>query len=452
MTSLGFPDWKKIGWRVGKKLRDILNPPTDHGPSKEERRAQRLGDILKGFAYFDDFDELNAFTPGNVDPVQKANTPLLVRSEAGVHDGSFPNTRVLLCHDYHGGYHDYESVRPIALEHEPYSCNYLQYVEIFVYFSHKLACVPPPSWTNTMHRNGVKSLGTFIVEPGTADIEKMLALVDGEYIVAKQLASMTHAFGFDGWLLNIEKEFLKPTEEVFERLSGFIRRLKHLLGDEMKVIWYDALNIENKVDYQNGLTAKNQDFARSADALFTNYKWNKVRLQEARIAAGIYGIKTTDIFFGIDVWAQNTNMPGPPRVTYPPQGGGGTNTGVAVHTLATEGFSTAIFGPAWTYEHFPTSALVDPLHGYKISLAKAVDMSMWEGSDLPEELNCDCHGEGTHHTNDYRPNPIVNHACEFPAGTASFLETNFIRAFERKEAEGSDVCIPLFYLLICFSS
>lgn len=40
-----------------------------------------------------------------------------------------------------------------------------------------------------------------------------------------------------------------------------------------------------------------------------------------------HGIKSTEVYFGVDVWAQNTDMPGPPRVTYPPDGGGGTLTG-----------------------------------------------------------------------------------------------------------------------------
>lgn len=57
MLSFEFPDWKKIGWHVGKKLRDILTPPADTGPSREERRAQRLRDGSRGLVYFDDFDE-----------------------------------------------------------------------------------------------------------------------------------------------------------------------------------------------------------------------------------------------------------------------------------------------------------------------------------------------------------------------------------------------------------
>lgn len=194
MLSIGFPDWKKIGWHVGKKLRDIINPPADTGPSREERRAQRLRDGSRGLIYFDDFDELEAWSIKDVDPFSRANTPLLKRSASRIHDHVGPTTLVLLCHDYNGGYHDYESVRPSPLKDKLYACNYPQYVDTFVYFSHKLVCIPPPTWINTMHRNGVKVLGTFIVERGSIHIERMLDQEKGEFLVAKQLAVMVRHF------------------------------------------------------------------------------------------------------------------------------------------------------------------------------------------------------------------------------------------------------------------
>jgi endo-beta-N-acetylglucosaminidase D len=233
-----------------------------------------------------------------------------------------------------GGYRDYEGVRPPLVEDKLYSCNHLQYVGTFVYFSHKLVCVPPSSWTNTMHRNGVKVLGTFIVESEKIQPGRMLDQEDGEFVVAKQLAAIAGAFGFDGWLLNVEIEFPNLVTHPTEKLTGFIRSLKRLLGSEGLVIWYDALNIDNRVDYQNGLTEKNVPFALAADYLFTNYKWTKSKLEQAKIVSQWHGITPKEVQFGIDVWAQNTDMPGPPRVTFPAKVGGGTNTGlVSLNTL-----------------------------------------------------------------------------------------------------------------------
>lgn len=331
MVYWGLPDWKKVGWHIGKGMKDILNPcPAEPEESEKQREARRQSDGLKGFVYFERFDELWSWSPRDIDPVQQANTPLLDRPEAP--DGQpKAGANVLLCHDYSGGFHDYESVRPVATENEVYTCHYLQYVEVLIYFSHKLVCVPPSPWINTMHRNGVAILGTFIFEPQTPNMEKVLEQVDGEYVIARRLADLASTFGFDGWLLNFEQNFPTSDRKLVFKLLEFVSQLRRLIGLRGKVIWYDALNIDNEVEYQNSLTTKNLDFARSAQALFTNYKWTEAMIEEASKFAAQHHVIPSDVYFGVDVWAQNTNMPGPPRITFPPKGGGGTNTGLVYH-------------------------------------------------------------------------------------------------------------------------
>ena len=76
-------------------------------------------------------------------------------------------------------------------------------------------------------------------------------------------------------------------------------------------------------------------FAEAADALFTNYKWTEAKLHNSKQLASTNNIKTEDVYFGIDVWAQNTNMLGPPRLTFPLVGGGGTNTGLVSISTST---------------------------------------------------------------------------------------------------------------------
>lgn len=73
---------------------------------------------------------------------------------------------------------------------------------------------------------------------------------------------------------------------------------------------------------------KNIPFALAADSLFTNYRWTIKSLKEAASTGERHGLHPTETAFGVDVWAQNTNMPGPPRITFPQHGGGGTNTGL----------------------------------------------------------------------------------------------------------------------------
>ncbi|KAI4096159.1 MAG: hypothetical protein LQ344_001222 [Seirophora lacunosa] len=296
----------------------------------EERRAQRLRDSAIGLVYFDTFEEVESWNVADLDPIQQANQPLLRRSAAEVcntPDNDCPKTKLLLCHDYKGGYHHHESVRPAPMTRERYSCKYLQFVDTFIYFSHKLVCIPPPTWVNALHRNGVQVLGTFLIEPQTPHMDRLLMRKEGLFVLAKQLAAITDAYGFDGWLLNIEQDSPNPYGNWSNDLATFLSDLRGYLGMEKKVIWYDALTAGGDVYYQNGLTSSNCPFAEATNCLFTNYKWTEKKLAETSLFAKDIGFPTTNVFFGIDLWAQNTNMPSP-RVTYPPEGGGGTNTGL----------------------------------------------------------------------------------------------------------------------------
>lgn len=47
---------------------------------------------------------------------------------------------------------------------EDYYFYHWQHIGAFIYFSHHLVTIPPPSWTNAAHRHGVLSMGTLITE------------------------------------------------------------------------------------------------------------------------------------------------------------------------------------------------------------------------------------------------------------------------------------------------
>jgi hypothetical protein len=121
------------------------------------------------------------------------------------------------------------------------------------------------------------------------------------------------------------------------------------------------------------------------------------------------------VYFGIDVWAQNTTKLSHPRVTYPEYGGGGTNTGVAIAKLAEMGLSAGVFASAWSFEHFPG-------HG------RDIERTIWEGTPLPDDVACSCGDCKKRH----QPNvakPIVKYARQFNAGSDAFFYTDFSRAF-----------------------
>jgi endo-beta-N-acetylglucosaminidase D len=205
--------------------------------ARSDVEQKRCADRLKGFAYVETFDELEAWTEDAVDPLQIANTPLL-RAESRVHDGKYrKKSRTMLIHDYKGGYNDYESCQGADIAEDMYSCEYLQSVDSFVYFSHKLVSVPPPTWTNTCHRSGALTLGTFLVEPGSAGVERILECDNvGNFWVAGQLALMARKYGFDGWLINIEIGFPISLWSL-EKMEGFLRQLRMNLGPDRRAVW-----------------------------------------------------------------------------------------------------------------------------------------------------------------------------------------------------------------------
>lgn len=281
----------------------------------------------------------------------------------------------------------------------------------------KLVCIPPPSWTNTLHRNGVKVLGTFLVEPQSTDIAKILQRTPSnthgwEYTLASQLTHVARFYGFDGWLINLEKTF-PISEWNLSKLEAFLGQLASSFDDGC-VIWYDSLTCKNRIDYQNALTEQNLVLAKAAGSILTNYVWTPEKAAATRALALRNDIDPANILCGIDVWAQSSK-----RETYPKDVGGGTGTGLGVAKLAELGLSAGVFGPAWPYEHFDC-----------LSDTRAVEKTMWTGTALPAELHCDCVSRSRHSIQGYMDCPILQSAREFPAGSDTFFYTDFNQVFE----------------------
>mgnify|MGYP004550244927 CR=1 FL=1 len=147
----------------------------------------------------------------------------------------------------------------------------------------------------------------------------------------------------------------------------------------------------------------------------TNYCWRESDAANSMHEALQKSLPPQHVYFGIDVWAQNTSKLSQPRITYPEYGGGGTNTGVAVAKLAEVGLSAGLFAPAWTFEHFPD-------HG------RNVEQTMWDGLDLPEDADCPCGNASKRH----QPNkamPVTGFATLYNAGSETFFFSDFSRAF-----------------------
>lgn len=181
----------------------------------------------------------------------------------------------------------------------------------------------------------------------------------------------------------------------------------------------------NKISYQNALNQRNLPFVKACGSVLTNYCWKEDDAADSLHQALQANLPPHQIYFGIDVWAQNTTKLAHPRITYPEYGGGGTNTGVAVAKLAELGLSAGIFAPAWTFEHFPG-------HG------RDMEATVWDGENLPDDIDCSC-GDCDKRHQPNKATPITSFAKLYNAGSETFFFTDFSRAFGTHTDEEEDI-------------
>ena len=190
---------------------------------------------------FKQISELLDWSPGH-DPFNVAIVDLAARESppCGVNK---PSSKLMLCHDMNGGYNE-DRFPQGGDESFVYNFFYWQHIDQFVYFSHKRVSIPPPVWTNAAHRNGVKMLGTVMLENHNDSDQEFLELMygpcfhktpqdlkrsetlqklcgsgqDTSMFYADQLVAMAKYYGFKGWLLNFETPV--PGEDApFDRFA-----------------------------------------------------------------------------------------------------------------------------------------------------------------------------------------------------------------------------------------
>ncbi|KAG8883668.1 hypothetical protein FRB97_006158 [Tulasnella sp. 331] len=279
-------------------------------------------------------------------------------------DKDMARSKLLVCHDYKGGYKDDPFDRS-------YTFNFWCLCDTIVYFAHHRVTIPPPGWINTAHRNGTKILGTLIFEP---DAEyDCLNLLTGPNAGATQtkyapvgapeempplsahyasvLAQLACDRGFDGWLMNFECDLLHKEDQgrmLFLWIQILRQELKKRIGSHSEVVWYDSVTVQGQLAWQCQLNSLNLPWLLSADSVFLDYHW-KTTFPEftARyfdsLAKELHPDKARrDIYFGVDVWGRGCH------------GGGGFQLHHALDHIQPNsqslGFSVAVFGPAWTWE------------------------------------------------------------------------------------------------------
>lgn len=187
--------------------------------------------------------------------------------------------------------------------------------------------------------------------------------------------------GFEGWLVNVEvplgmandvgiPQHVKSLLQWMEYLTAETRR--RIPGGETQ--WYDGVNTEGKVRWQNQLTPLNLPFFSTCDSIFLNYFWDRL---DPELGGKIVDElrpkrKRNEVYFGLDVWGRGQYggggfeswraldcVTGASR-SYPPLPEEEQSTRLYPFNL-----SVALFAPAWTVESSNLNHTLSDRAGYE---------------------------------------------------------------------------------------
>ncbi|XP_056264184.1 cytosolic endo-beta-N-acetylglucosaminidase isoform X2 [Pseudoliparis swirei] len=279
-------------------------------------------------------EELLSWKRNEANPFNVAAVPLAPREPPLARSPR----RTMVSHDMMGGYLEDRFTQGTHSE-APYAFYHWQYIDIFNYFTHNLVTIPPAVWTNAAHKHGVVVLGTFITEwtDGAAACESFLKEEESYRAVADKLVQISHCYGFEGWLINIENAL---SEVAVKNTPLFLRYLTDQMRERVPgslVLWYDSVVESGKLTWQNELNQSNRVFFDACDGFFTNYNWTEQSLEWMKGYSGVQG-RYADVYVGVDVFARGKVV------------GGKLDTNKALEVIRKHGFSTAIFAPGWVYE------------------------------------------------------------------------------------------------------
>lgn len=141
--------------------------------------------------------------------------------------------------------------------------------------------------------------------------------------VADKLIQVAETYGFDGWFINQETEGAEErtlTRDDAVKMQEFIKYFKKQ-AHEMRLVYYDSMTSEGKMDWQNALTDKNTMFMTDeegnavADEMFLNFWWTEDELADKDLLkasgekAEELGISPYDLYAGVDVQAEGYLTP-----------------------------------------------------------------------------------------------------------------------------------------------
>ena len=195
-----------------------------------------------------------------------------------------------------------------------YAFPYWQYIDYFIQWGGSalegIVLTPVPTWTDAAHKNGVKSFGTVFFPPEVYGGKKEWVIAflqkdaDGHFPVADKLVEVAKYFKFDGWFINQETHGMG--KKVARDMIDFVAYYQQISGDDIELVWYDAMITDGRVIWQQELNKHNLSYfqkggKKMADHLFIDFKYQATNLEDSRDLAQEIGRSPWELFAGIDV-------------------------------------------------------------------------------------------------------------------------------------------------------
>lgn len=257
---------------------------------------------------------------------------------------------------------------------DTYTFSYWQYIDTLVYWGGSagegLIVSPSADVIDSAHKNGVTVLGTIFMPPyaygGKDEWVKDLLVKDhkGNFPVADKLIQVAKYYGFDGWFINEEtgSRFLDDkrtiTEEDAKLMREFLRYLQDKKPSQMQIIWYDAMDKDGYVGWQNMLNDLNKPMLgtsdnKLSDGMFLNFWWTNegwylrdkktiyytdgTELKKSGELAKQIGRSPYELYAGVDVQSDGYNTEVDWNRLFP------NNNGENAYT------SLGLYCPSWTF-------------------------------------------------------------------------------------------------------
>ena len=173
------------------------------------------------------FDHLLSWLPG----FDNFNVPCVPLRRRG---NTNPDVKIIVCHDMMGGYVLDKYPQGVGTT-EDYHFYHWHLIEAFMYFTHNFITIPPTTWTNAAHANGVLSMGTIITEwdEGAQICSHILSSATNVQMFVEQCVSLANYYQFDGWLVNIENNLQVNTCVYDIKTESYTQTVNLLRGSNL---------------------------------------------------------------------------------------------------------------------------------------------------------------------------------------------------------------------------